>query len=47
MPVSTTLLIAYPKELIRAGLRSMLAGSTVKLVGESGDAKRAVQTGLV
>jgi DNA-binding NarL/FixJ family response regulator len=39
MPASTTLLIAYSKELIRAGLRSMLAGTHVKLVGESGDAK--------
>jgi DNA-binding NarL/FixJ family response regulator len=34
---TTTLLIAYPKELIRAGLRAMLAGSSVKIVGEAVD----------
>ena len=38
MPSSTTLLIAYPKELIRAGLRAMLAKSPVKIVGEATDA---------
>lgn len=38
MPSSVTLLIAYPKELIRAGLRAMLAGSRVKIVGEAADA---------
>jgi DNA-binding NarL/FixJ family response regulator len=32
-----TLLVAYPKELIRAGLRSMLAGSRIKIVGEAID----------
>lgn len=38
MPASITLLIAYPKELIRAGLRAMLAGSPVMIVGEATDA---------
>lgn len=38
MPSPITLLIAYPKELIRAGLRSMLAGSPIKIVGEAEDA---------
>ena len=38
MPASISLLVAYPKELIRAGLRAMLAGSPVKIVGESYDA---------
>jgi hypothetical protein len=38
MPASINLLVAYPKELIRAGLRAMLAGSLVKLVGEASDA---------
>jgi DNA-binding NarL/FixJ family response regulator len=35
MPSSISLLIAHPKELIRAGLRAMLAGSTVKIIGEA------------
>ena len=38
MPSSISLLVAHPKELIRAGLRSMLAGSPVKIVGEASDA---------
>jgi DNA-binding NarL/FixJ family response regulator len=38
MPTSISLLVAYPKELIRAGLRAMLAGSPVKIVGEAVDA---------
>ena len=38
MPAPITLLVAYRKELIRAGLRSMLAGSSVKIVAESTDA---------
>jgi DNA-binding NarL/FixJ family response regulator len=38
MPTSISLLVAYPKELIRAGLRAMLAGSSVKIVGEATDA---------
>jgi DNA-binding NarL/FixJ family response regulator len=38
MPTSISLLVAYPKELIRAGLRAMLTGSSVKIVGESSDA---------
>ncbi|NQW47424.1 MAG: DNA-binding response regulator, partial [Planctomycetes bacterium] len=32
------MLVAYPKELIRAGLRVMLAGSSVKIIGEASDA---------
>jgi DNA-binding NarL/FixJ family response regulator len=39
MPTATPLLIAHPKELIRAGLRAMLAGSPVKIVGEASDAQ--------
>jgi DNA-binding NarL/FixJ family response regulator len=42
MPASTTLLVAHPKELIRAGLRSMLAGTGIKIVGEAGDARGAL-----
>jgi DNA-binding NarL/FixJ family response regulator len=42
MPASISLLIAYPKELIRAGLRAMLAGSPVKIVGEASDAPSTV-----
>jgi DNA-binding NarL/FixJ family response regulator len=38
MPTSISLLIAYPQDLIRAGLRAMLTGSPVKIVGESSDA---------
>jgi DNA-binding NarL/FixJ family response regulator len=38
MPTSTTLLVAYPKELIRAGLRAMLEKTGIKLVGEAQDA---------
>jgi DNA-binding NarL/FixJ family response regulator len=38
MPSATTLLIAYPRELIRAGLRAMLANSGIKTVGEALDA---------
>ena len=37
MPTSISLLVAYPKELIRAGLRAMLAGTSVKIVGEATD----------
>ncbi len=39
MPAQISLLVAHPKELIRAGLRAMLAGSPVKIVGEASDAK--------
>jgi DNA-binding NarL/FixJ family response regulator len=42
MPTPLTLLVAYPKELIRAGLRSMLAGSRIKIVGEAADAPRTL-----
>ncbi len=38
MPASISLLIAYPKELIRAGLRAMLSQSTINIVGEATDA---------
>ncbi len=38
MATSVTLLIAYPKEIIRAGLRAMLAGTSVQIVGEAADA---------
>jgi DNA-binding NarL/FixJ family response regulator len=38
MPSPISLLIAYPKELIRAGLRAMLAGAPVKILGEACDA---------
>jgi DNA-binding NarL/FixJ family response regulator len=42
MSSSITLLIAYPKELIRAGLRSMLTGSRIKIVGEAADAPKTL-----
>ncbi|MFM7291265.1 MAG: response regulator, partial [Planctomycetia bacterium] len=42
MPTTISLLIAYPKELIRAGLRAMLIGSSVKIVGEASDAPSAL-----
>ena len=38
MPSSISLLVAYPKELIRAGLRAMLGQSAIKIVGEAVDA---------
>jgi len=38
MPTTTTLLVAHPKPVIRAGFRSMLAGSSVEIVGEASDA---------
>ena len=38
MPTTTTLLVAHPKPVIRAGFRSMLAGSPVNIVGEASDA---------
>lgn len=38
MPTSIPLLVAYPKELIRAGLQAMLAGSGIMIVGEAVDA---------
>jgi DNA-binding NarL/FixJ family response regulator len=39
MPTTTSLLIAHPKDLIRAGLRAMLEGPSVTIVGEAVDAK--------
>jgi len=38
VPSSITLVIAHPKELIRSGLRSMLAQSNIKIVGEATNA---------
>jgi DNA-binding NarL/FixJ family response regulator len=38
MPAPISLLVAHSKDLIRAGLRSMLAGSPVKILGEASDA---------
>jgi DNA-binding NarL/FixJ family response regulator len=38
MPSSISLLVAYPKELIRAGLQAMLVNSGIKTVGEATDA---------
>jgi DNA-binding NarL/FixJ family response regulator len=37
MPAPISLLVAHPKDLIRAGLRSMLTSSPVKIVGEASD----------
>lgn len=42
MPSSISLLVAYPKEIIRAGLRAMLTGSSVKIVGEASDAQNTL-----
>jgi DNA-binding NarL/FixJ family response regulator len=42
MPSSISLLVAYPKELIRAGLRAMLANSGIKTVGEATDVPSTV-----
>lgn len=39
MPSPISLLVAYPKEIIRAGLRSMLERTRIKIVGEAGDAE--------
>lgn len=39
MPPPISLLVAYPKEIIRAGLRSMLERTRIKVVGEAGDAE--------
>lgn len=38
MPTPTPLLVAHPQELIRVGLRAILAGTSVKIVGEASDA---------
>ena len=35
MPSSISLLIAYPKELIRVGLRAMLEKTSIKIVAEA------------
>ena len=42
MPAPISLLIAYPKEIIRAGLRAMLARSPVTIVGEANHAASAL-----
>jgi DNA-binding NarL/FixJ family response regulator len=39
MPTTITLLIADSQELIRLGLRAMLAGTGIKIIGEATDAK--------
>lgn len=39
MPTRTTLVIAHPKELIRAGLRAILARTTIGIAGEADDPK--------
>ena len=38
MPIPPTLIVAYPKEIIRAGIPSMLARTAIKIVGEADDA---------
>ena len=38
MPTPNALLVAHPKELIRVGLRAILAGSGIKIVREAVDA---------
>ena len=42
MPTPINLLVAHPKPVIRAGFRSMLAGSNVKIVGEASDASNTL-----
>ncbi|MFN5756189.1 MAG: LuxR C-terminal-related transcriptional regulator [Planctomycetia bacterium] len=42
MPAPITLLVAYPKEVIRAGLRVMLAGSGIRIVAEADDVTSAL-----
>jgi len=42
MPTTIRLVTAHPKELIRAGLRSMLEKSGIKIVGEAVDATSTV-----
>ena len=39
MPTNTKLLLAHPNELIRAGLRAMLAKTGITIAGEAADAK--------
>lgn len=42
MPSSISLLVAYPKELIRAGLRAMVEKTGIKIVAEADDAHSTV-----
>ena len=42
MSPTITLLIAYPKAVIRAGLLKMLEGSGIRVVGEASHAREAV-----
>ena len=42
MPSSISLLVAYPKELIRAGLRAMVEKTGIRIVAEADDAPSAV-----
>jgi DNA-binding NarL/FixJ family response regulator len=39
MPTTTSLLIADSQELIRLGVRAMLAGTSIKIIGEATDTK--------
>lgn len=41
MPSTISLLVAYPKELIRSGIRAMVVGSGIQIVGEAADATRS------
>ena len=42
MPASITLLVAYPKEVIRAGLRVMLEKTSIKIVAEADEVTSAL-----
>jgi DNA-binding NarL/FixJ family response regulator len=42
MPASISLLVAYPKEVIRAGLRVMLERSSIKIVAETNEVTSAL-----
>ena len=42
MSARSTLLVAHPKELIRAGIRQLLDGTAVSIVGEAADATTAL-----
>ena len=42
MPSPISLLVDYPKEIIRAGLRSMLEKTRITIVGEAGDAENTL-----
>ena len=42
MPASISLLVAYSKDLIRAGLRAMLEKTSITIVGEANDAAKTL-----